>query len=68
LEALSRKNQALEILRFGASDDEPDEGVVPESGIQVIYAKGARHIDLCDLGSEAIKDEIQKSIIKFLSR
>jgi pimeloyl-ACP methyl ester carboxylesterase len=62
------RNPKLEILRFGAIDDEPDEGVVPESGIQVIYVKGARHIDLCDRGSPEMKDEIQKSIIKFLER
>lgn len=62
------RNPKLSILRFGAIDDEPDEGVVPESGVQVIYVKGARHIDLCDRGSPEIKDEIQKSIIKFLDR
>ena len=62
------RNPKLEILRFGAIDDKPDEGVVPESGVQVIYVKGARHIDLSDRGSEVIKDEIQKSIIKFLDR
>lgn len=60
------RNPKLEILRFGAIDDEPDEGIVPESGVQIIYVKGARHIDLCDLGSSQIKDEIQKSIIQFL--
>ncbi|MBM3632003.1 MAG: alpha/beta hydrolase [Alphaproteobacteria bacterium] len=62
------RNPKLEILRFGAIDDEPDEGVVPESGVQVIYVKGARHIDLCDRGSPEIKDEIQKLIIQFLDR
>ena len=62
------RNPKLEILRFGAIDDEPDEGVVPESGVQVIYVKGARHIDLCDRGSSQIKDEMQKSIIQFLDR
>lgn len=62
------RNKGLDILRFGAIDDEPDEGVVPESGVQVIYVKGARHIDLSDRGSPEIKDEIQKSIIKFLDR
>lgn len=60
------RNPKLEILRFGAIDDEPDEGVVPESGVQVIYVKGARHIDLCDRGSPEIKNEIKKSIIQFL--
>ncbi|MFM8453503.1 MAG: alpha/beta hydrolase family protein [Gammaproteobacteria bacterium] len=62
------RNPKLEILRFGAIDDEPDEGVVPESGVGVIYVKGARHIDLCDRGSPEIKDEIKKSIIQFLNR
>lgn len=62
------RNKGLDILRFGAIDDEPDEGVVPESGVQVIYVKGAQHIDLSDRGSPEIKDEIQKSIIKFLDR
>jgi hypothetical protein len=60
------RNPKLEILRFGAIDDEPDEGVVPESGVGVIYVKGARHIDLCDRGSSQIKDEIKKLIIQFL--
>ena len=60
------RNPKLEILRFGAIDDEPDEGVVRESGVGVIYVKGARHIDLCDRGSPEIKDEIKKSIIQFL--
>lgn len=60
------RNSDIEILRFGASDDEPDAGVVPDFGIQVIYVKEARHIDLCDRGSPEIKDEIQKSIIQFL--
>jgi pimeloyl-ACP methyl ester carboxylesterase len=62
------RNPKLDILRFGATDDEPDEGVVPESGVGVIYVKGARHIDLCDRGNPEIKDEIQKSIIQFLNR
>ncbi|MFN7709937.1 MAG: alpha/beta hydrolase family protein [Holosporales bacterium] len=62
------RNPKLEILRFGASDDEPDEGVVPESGVQVIHVKGARHIDLCDRGSSQIKNEIKKYIIQFLDR
>lgn len=62
------RNPKLEILRFGASDDEPDKGVVPESSVQVIYVKGARHIDLSDRGSSQIKDEIKKSIIQFLDR
>lgn len=62
------RNPKLEILRFVASDDEPDEEVVPESGVQVVYVKGARHIDLCDRGSSQIKDEIKKSIIQFLDR
>lgn len=60
------RNPKLEILRFGAIDDKPDEGVVPDKGIQEIYVKGARHIDLCDRGSPEIKDEIKKSIIQFL--
>lgn len=62
------RNPKLKILRFGAIDDEPDEGVVHGTGIQEIYVKGARHIDLSDRGSPEIKDEIQKSIIKFLDR
>ena len=61
------RNTDIGILRFGAIDDEPDEGVVPE-GAQVIYVQGARHIDLCDRGSLSIKEEIQKSIIQFLDR
>jgi peptidoglycan-N-acetylglucosamine deacetylase len=59
-------NTYIEILRFGAIDDEPDEGVVPKSGVEVIYLKDARHIDLCDRGNKYIKNKIQKSIIQFL--
>jgi hypothetical protein len=44
-------------------DDEPNEGVVPSSGIQVIYPKSHKHMDLCDRGSWDIKGKIQKSII-----
>lgn len=62
------RNPKLKILRFGAIDDEPDEGVVPGTGIQEIYVQSARHIDLSDRGSPEIKDEIQKSIIQFLDR
>jgi predicted esterase len=62
------RNNGLDILRFGAIDDEPDEGVVPNTGIQEIYVKGALHIDLCDRGSAEIKDKIQKLIIQFLDR
>jgi predicted esterase len=62
------RNPELEILRFGAIDDEPDQGVVPESGVQVFYVKGARHIDLCERGSPEIKNEIKKSIVKFLEK
>ena len=62
------RNTNIGILRFGAIDDEPDEGVVPDDGVQVIYAKEARHIDLCDRGSPNIKEEIQESIIEFLDR
>lgn len=61
------RDNGLDILRFGAIDTEPDEGVVPESGVQVIYVTGARHIDLCDRGNPQIKDKIQKSMIQFLS-
>lgn len=60
------RNTDAKILRIGASDDEPDEGVVPNSGVRVIYFDGARHIDLCDSGNVSIKNEIQKSIVEFL--
>lgn len=60
------KSKHIDILRFGVSDDEPDNGVVPNSGIQVIYPKGALHNDLCDRGNTHIKVQIQKSIIQFL--
>ncbi len=48
--------------------DKPNEGVVPSSGVQVIYPKSAKYSDLCDRGSWDIKDKIQKSIIEFLCR
>ena len=60
--------KGIPILRFGASNTKPDEGVIPKNGIAVIFIKGAKHIDLCDRGSELIKAEIQKSIIQFLGR
>lgn len=60
------RNANIKILRFGAVDDEPDEGVVPDNSTHEIYVRGAHHIDLCDRGSAEIKDEIQKSILRFL--
>lgn len=62
------RNPDIEVLRFGASDDEPDEGVVPNSSVKIIYVKNAKHLDLCDRGSEHIKNEIQKAIIQFLNK
>jgi hypothetical protein len=45
-----------------------DPGVIPGKGVETILIESAKHIDLCDRGSSQIKDEIQKSIIKFLDR
>ncbi len=62
------RNPNIEILRFCASDDEPDEFIVPKSNIQVIYIKNARHIDLCDRGPDSIKNKLQRLIIQFLDK
>jgi len=61
-------DNGINVLRFASIDREPDEGVVPNSGVQVIKVKGAKHIDLCDRGSESIKIEVQQSIIEFLEK
>lgn len=60
-------NKGIPILRFGAIDTTPDQGVVPSNGVEVVNIKGAKHIDLCDRGSPLIKSEIQKHLIRFLT-
>ena len=59
------RNKGLDILRFGAIDDEPDEDVVPESGVKVIYVKGARHIDLCDRGIRKSRMKLKNQLFNF---
>jgi len=61
-------DKGVPILHFGANDTKADPGVIPGKGVETILIESAKHIDLCDLGSSQIKDEIQKSIIKFLDR
>lgn len=58
----------IPILRFGATDTNPDDGVVPVNDVKVIFVKDAKHIDLCDQGSPFFKAEILKSIVQFLSK
>ena len=61
-------DKGIPILCFGAIDTNPDEGVIHTTRVDVISIKDAKHIDLCDRGSDLVKDEIQESIIQFLSR
>ena len=61
-------DKGVPILHFGANDTKADPGVIPGKGVETILIESAKHIDLCDRGSSQIKDEIQKSIIKFLDR
>lgn len=58
----------IPILRFGATDTHPDDGVVPTKGVEIIFVKDAKHSDLCDRGSEFLRTEILKSIVQFLSK
>jgi len=59
------RDPELEILNFGAIDDEPDEGVVPKSCLQVIYVKGARRIDFCDRGSAKSRMKFKNQLFNF---
>ncbi len=58
----------IPILRLGATDTHPDDGVVPGQNVEVILVEDVKHIDLCDRGSPFFKAEILKSIVKFLSK
>jgi dienelactone hydrolase len=57
----------IPILFFGSIDKKPDAGVLPKKGITIKLISGARHIDLCDRGSEEIKKQILEEVVKFLS-
>ena len=62
------KNKDIPILRFAASNTKPDKDIVPASGVEVVFIKEAKHIDLCDRGNNIIKSKIQNSIIEFLTK
>lgn len=57
------KDNHINILLFGANNDEPDQGIVPSLCTEVIYVKDAKHIELCDKENKYIK----KAINKFLN-
>ena len=61
------RNTKIPILRFGASDDKPDPGVVSKSDVKIIYVNNAKHMDLCDRGGSRINKEIFKAILRFLN-
>ncbi len=66
------KTHRFKIFYLRANDTKADAGVIPTKaeqqkfGIKVIELKNARHVDLSDIGSETLKQEINNTIIKFL--
>jgi beta-lactamase class A len=61
------------VLSFRASDFEADPGVLPTAEAQEMYGirivdlgKNAKHGDLCDTGSNELKQQILKEIARFL--
>jgi predicted dienelactone hydrolase len=56
----------IPLLSLRANDKKADEGVLPKSGANIIKLKNAKHIDMCDRGSDEVKQEINKFIIAFL--
>ena len=62
----------IPILSLRGNDTKADEGVLPSEellnqlAITIIPLPEAKHIDLCDRGSEVTQQEINKFILKFL--
>lgn len=61
------------VLSFRASDFEADPGVLPTTEAQEMYGirivdlgENAKHGDLCDSGSEELKQRILKEMLRFL--
>lgn len=60
------------ILSLRANDTQADLGVLPpektdkELNITIITLKNAKHIDLCDRGSNSIRKEINRFVLDFL--
>lgn len=64
----------IPILSLRANDTQADPGVLPPEktdkkfNITIITLKDAKHIDLCDRGSESIRKEINKFVLNFLRK
>ncbi len=62
----------LPILTLRAKDTQADPEVLPQekdqkkAKITIVPMKDAKHIDLCDRGSETIRQEMNEIILKFL--
>ena len=62
----------IPILSLRANDTKADPGVLPplkddkKLNITLIYLKDAKHIDLCDRGSDGIRKEVNQVILKFV--
>ena len=65
---LKAHRDKVHILTLRATDTEADEGVLPESGAAIITIKNAKHMDMCDRGSEEVKQEIMARISEFLEK
>lgn len=67
-----QRSGKIPILSLRANDTQADPGVLPPEktdkkfNITIITLKDAKHIDLCDRGSESIRKEINKFILNFL--
>ncbi len=60
-------NNKIDNSSTRANDIKADPEVLPSKEAVIINLKDARHIDMCDQGSETIKKEIIESITKFIN-
>lgn len=56
----------IPILSLRANDTQADDGVLPKTGATIILLKNAKHIELSDLGSFKIKQQIIDLVFKFM--
>lgn len=57
-------NNKVAKLTIRANDKKADDGVIPESGTKVVCLN-IKHNDMCDKGSDAVKQQILAEIVKF---
>ena len=58
----------IPMLSIRANDTHADPGVLPTIGVTIVKLKDAKHVDMCDLGSAKVKQEIVELVSKFLKK